>query len=445
MNSYQQLRKILPKNKSRPPVLHPEHTLVRKTLINSPRIYPEAILSKIFFIEAQAGQGKTTLALQWLEQVDTTHTWYQTGKEDRDPIFFFTGILLAIAQIKPFLQSSPLMEMLCNGEMGIPEIHGCIAALFQELTEHKPREDFVFVFDDLQLITASPQSLALFDKLLQTSPFFIHFILISRHPLEIDSLRSDSQHEIIHLTNKDLALSAMETMVLLHDIINIPMKWETVLELHKRTDGWIMGILLASQMFHLEKEELESIPSHHIKEYFQREILTHIPEEHKKTLMKLSLLDEIDPLFARKITGEYDIEKILEDLAHSNFFIHRRGGEKRIFTLHYLFREFLQNMAQQKLSPSTIETIFEEAAEFCLAKGRIAKSLYYYLQAENGEDCENLLQYKGMELLASNRHQTILSILQQVPEEFVKRHLWILLYRALANLDTNPTATLPAL
>ena len=445
MNSYQQICKTFPANKFRPPRLHPKQILKRSQLTNNPRIYPDAILPKILFIEAQAGQGKTTLAFQWLERVNMPHIWYQTGEEDKDPIFFYSGLLAAITRINPFLQSSPLMEMLNNGEVGALELQGCITALFRELAEHCLTKDFVLVLDDLHLAHTSPKSLAFLDKWLQASPFFMHFILISRRPLDIDALTSDSHLEVIHLTNGDLALSSMETMVLLQDILDIPVTWQNVLDLHQRTNGWIMGVLLASQMFPSGKKEIASIPLQHSKEYFQNEILDHIPKEQKRTLLKISFLDEIDPVFARKITGEYDIEEILENLVHTNCFVHVRGTEKKRFSLHHLFQEFLQDIAHQELSPRTIETILEEAGEFCLTNGRIEKSLSYFLQAGNGEASENVLRQKGMELLAGNRQTTLLFILQNLPEQFVNDHLWIRLYIALVTLDTDPADTLPTL
>ncbi len=445
MNSYQQICETFPVNKFRPPCLNPKQILKRPQLINNPRIYPDAILPKILFLEAQAGQGKTTLAFQWLERVSMPHIWYQAGEEDQDPIFFFSGLLVAIARINPLLQASPLMDMLINGEVGVLELQGCITALFLELAEHSLTKDFVLVLDDLHLTHNSPQSLLFLNKLLRTSPFFMHFILISRRPLEIDALASDSHLEIIHLANGDLALSSMETMVLLQDILDIPVTWQNVLQLHQRTNGWIMGVLLASQMFPSEKEGMQSIPLENSKEYFQREILSNIPEEQQKALLKISFLDEIDPIFARKITGEYDIEEILENLVYSNFFVHVRGKEKKRFSLHHLFQEFLQNIAHQELSPRTIETILEEAGEFCLTNGRIEKSLSYFLQAGNGEASENILRQRGMELLAGNRQRTLLSMLHSLPEHFIKDHLWIGLYINLATLDTDPAATLPNL
>ena len=80
----------VPVNKFIPPRLASSSYLFRAHLIRE-ILQKRGHGAKLFLIEAQGGQGKTTLAAQYLYDSNHNFAWYQVGPEDGDPIFFPDG------------------------------------------------------------------------------------------------------------------------------------------------------------------------------------------------------------------------------------------------------------------------------------------------------------------------------------------------------------------
>ena len=72
---------------------------------------------KILLIEAQAGQGKTILAAQYLERLNASFAWYQIGAEDGDPVLFMTSLLSCLMRALPGFHSPLLAQMIEKGEV----------------------------------------------------------------------------------------------------------------------------------------------------------------------------------------------------------------------------------------------------------------------------------------------------------------------------------------
>ena len=66
-------------NKFYPPQIDPARHLVRTRLLDD--LLSAEPPPKLILIEAQAGQGKSTLAAQYLSRLDCHSAWYQIGPE----------------------------------------------------------------------------------------------------------------------------------------------------------------------------------------------------------------------------------------------------------------------------------------------------------------------------------------------------------------------------
>ena len=79
------LNAIIPSNKFYPPHIDESQSLLRTGLLAT-KLPQDIATKKIILIEAQAGQGKTTLAYQFLNHSLHDYIWYQIGPEDSDPV-----------------------------------------------------------------------------------------------------------------------------------------------------------------------------------------------------------------------------------------------------------------------------------------------------------------------------------------------------------------------
>ena len=108
------IQHAIPSNKFYPPHIDETQSLLRKRLIED--VLPaNGRQAKIVAIEAQAGQGKTTLAYQYITHHRLNHIWYQIGKEDADPVLLLTSLLHSLTNTLEGFSSPQLLDIINKG------------------------------------------------------------------------------------------------------------------------------------------------------------------------------------------------------------------------------------------------------------------------------------------------------------------------------------------
>ena len=437
------LRYAIPVNKFYPPSLTASHYLFRVNLIREV-LQGQGQRGKIFLFEAQGGQGKTTLAAQYLHDSHHNFAWYQVGQEDSDPLFFLTAILLCLKEAMSSFSSPILEDMVVNGELNAGDLSRLVNILLTDLRKELT-SDFFIVFDDLHLLEHCEQSLSLLDFLLDSSPPQLRFILLSRRPVALQSRVLRYGNEVLQLNNRDLSLTVDEAETLMTDILALKFQKDVVGEINRITDGWVMGVLMATKALCLHKKEPQSLEevrkcfkSRNILDFFRQEVFAQIPVDYRNSIMKLSLLEEVSLDLAVKITGDSDIGAKSCHLVNGNYFAMTSDNNDQLCGFHHLFREFLQEKANKEFSAQEKKEIYQVAIEHSIAEKRMAEALRYCLYAENYAAMEQILITTGLGFMAMNRGATLLSILLAVPREIQFSHGWIALFIGIAFSETSP-------
>lgn len=437
----------IPANKFYPPRFAAGQNIFRPRLVLS-SLANKGQSKKVFLIEAQAGQGKTTLAAQYLQHTGATHVWYQVGVEDRDPVLLLTAMLASLKRALPAFASPQLEKMLADGEVSVLELRGAVNMMLADLDAFLDR-DFFIVFDDFHLLEGFEQSLSVIDYAIETSPPDLRFMLISRWGVSLQARALKFNRESLRLTNQDIAMSEEESAALLQSLLDGPLPAKTVRELLRATDGWTMGLILAGHAIGRAgalgqlKEVEDSIQQGQIPEYFKEEIFFHLPQEWQEPLLKLSFLDEIPIALAQQITGSVEVARQLEKLIEQNYFVRSLNEENTLFSFHHLFQEFLQERAQQEMGRATIDNLLHQAATFWMEQKRPQKAMLYYLRAEDYDSLVQMLAEEGMALVAMNRLGTLSEVLRAVPMEVIKKSGWFSYFFGIVTELNDPRASLP--
>ena len=442
MELFAKISQAIPANKFQPPHLAHEKVLRREDVFK--QHCNGSARPRILYLEAQAGQGKTTMVIQFLQQSDLPYCWYQVGAEDQDPILFISALMVGLTKAVPAFTSPLLVKKMVVGEVSLLDLPGCVNILLHDLAAVIDGE-LVIVIDDLHLLENSPVSVSLLDHLLKTAPDQIHFILASRRALPLEALATTANFGVLCLKNNDLALSRLEAMELIHEVLEAPVSWAQVEKIHQRTAGWVMGLVLAGQALLSGTDNLDTLSEGSIDDYFRREILVQLPGDLHMQLARLSFLDEIEIPLAVQVTGMADIGSRLSEFMERNNFVRSLDQEGQVFGFHHFFQDFLQQLGQEQLTSEMISEVLSSAASYSLAKGRIAKALTYHLKAGQFQEIVDLLRLQGMELLANNRNITLSAILGGIPATVIDQSAWLSLYVGLARLDLDPEATFPVL
>lgn len=448
------LLQSIPSIKFYPPRINQSHLIQRSTLIT--RHLAGALPSRLFIvIEAQAGQGKTTLVQQFLEHSLFPSIWYQVGPEDNDPLLLLLALRHALSRVFPRLSSAGLNALLENRRFNAEQLQQCVNILLHDVDALVEKDTFI-VFDDLHLLSETQQGRDVLDYLIDTAPPRLHFILTSRHPLHLRARSLRSSPHLVYLDSDDLALSPAEIEVLYDRLLGTTISRTEAVDIFSVTNGWIMGIILASHPFahkngpfHRKKHQTGTAclfnkeTNNLLFAYFEEEIFSHIPEPLRETLQILSFLDDIDTRLADKLTTVDNLAHLLGELADRNLFIYRLDNENRLFRFHHLFQEFLQMSGRKSLEAAAVSRIYQRAATAYLKQGHFDKALKTMQINGDFASMEQLLYRHGPHLAATGQAGTLLAILQLIPEEILNTHPWLSFYTGLLAIDVSPHQTLP--
>ncbi len=440
---------IVPSNKFYPPHIDKSQSLLRSALIEK-KLPSQNHNKKAVIIEAQAGQGKTTLAVQFLEYYNCTYIWYQIGMEDSDPIQLLSSLLTNLSTNLQDFNSPKLKSILTKGTIGPLDLIPCANILLHDLDKYLT-DDIYLVFDDLHLIAFDGLTNRLFEHIIDTSPPQVHFICLTRHPLEIKGKTIRNGSQITYLNTQDLALNNLEIEALFNGIFNKVISKQEAATIHRLTKGWIMGIILASHPISGRKDFWLNVPdtavssnpnTGHMLDYFEEEIFAQIPKDLHDSFLLLSFLQEIHSDLATEITSVDDFGTILSQMTEDNYFIYHLDDKHSTFRFHHFFQEFLQQRGRDRFSQQEVAKIHRQEADFYLRKEMIEKALTCYRNGEDYRIMEKVLKEHGMSLIAKNRTLTILTLLQTIPEQILFQHKWLTLYTGLLQVDFVPQKTL---
>lgn len=404
-------------------------------------------------LEAQAGQGKTTVIKQFLDRLGVDSAWYQITPEDADPAFFLAALHACLGDRLADRPAGADIRCQATGDVSCFDLPKRLDHLLNLLRQCL-KADLYLVFDDLHHLIAHESSLFIVNYLVENAPPTLHFILSSREPLPLDALRSvPGSLDVATLGNPELALDGHEVADLFQEVFRLPLSSETIREISLKTDGWVMGVLLFGlQMAKSQgehplngRDEAGGPGEADIREYFRRKVFDPLEPHLHEPLLTLSLLEDIPVALAEELTGEPAIGSHLIRLAQRNVFIRRLDPDATIFGLHHLFRQFLREKAEAELSPERVRRIHRQAGQFFLLGGNHSQALRSFLKAGDYAAIEEALHTCGTAMLGANQTATLTAILGAIPEPDLERLGWASLILALAHLDFAPARALPLL
>src|SRR5919198_709349 len=134
----------IPAYKLCPPPLDPARHLTRDSLVKA--LLSQRQRHRLILLEAQAGQGKTILAAQFISRLKSPCGWYQIGPEDADPPRFLSTLLSCLMSAFTGFASPLLADMLRKGEINASEYPRYLEILCTDLAKGVTRDSWL-VFD----------------------------------------------------------------------------------------------------------------------------------------------------------------------------------------------------------------------------------------------------------------------------------------------------------
>ncbi len=420
----------------------------RGDVLSRPRLLAlinSLVEKRLMLISAPAGYGKTSLMVDFVNSSELPVCWYAIDKLDFDPNRFIAYLVAAIQLKFPGFGGSTLAAL--QGETrpfdGDHFATIFINDLLENVTEH-----FLIVLDDYHLITDSLQIRNFITRLLLDAAENLHVAILSRSLLSLPAIpiltiRSD----VGGISYEELEFTAEEIKKLYQENLKQTLSLESSEELRKSTEGWITGIVLASQFNSSQRDSrsrLMRVSGDGLESFFLH-VIDQLPHDLRQCLLLTSLLEEFNSERCEKIIGSAlalenpDWNGWLEQIQHNNLFVIPVGDDGEWLRYHPLFMDFLQTQVNKEYPTET------RAIEMALAKSWMDAREYdrafaIFRQLNATDEVVELIELSGPSLASDGRIATLSAWLDSVPGFVINTRPFIISlqgYVALAVGDTN--------
>jgi LuxR family transcriptional regulator, maltose regulon positive regulatory protein len=392
---------------------------------------------KLILILGQAAQGKTSLAVSWINKSTMPSAWLNLDPEDSDPVNLFYALvhsLQGVFQDVDFTSTLNLPSISLGPREELPLFRDWALAVFGAIPV-----PVRVVFDGLERLTAGTTSFRLIQVLLDYMPSHLHFLFLSREmpPLELQAL--EMKGEAFILTNEELCFTPEETRQFVRELRGLVLNYKAVKRLQELTEGWIGGLVLMCELLVRVPDPLrENFISARTASQFRGEICRYFgdsifaarPGQVQEVLIKSSILNVLEPDFIQDLLGIQNAREILQDFARKNLFVHSSfDGRKGLsFRFHQLFRDFLRTRFKTDLPLAEQQALYRRAGALSEARGDMEGALKHYLQARAYPLATAALERVGLDLVKLGRIADLSRWLEPLPQDLVQGNPWLLFY-----------------
>ncbi len=392
---------------------------------------------KLILLLGQAAQGKTTLAVSYVNASPVPSAWVNLGPEDTDAVNLFYLLAHALQRVLPEVDFSPALSypaVALSPREERPLFRDWLLALLNRLPG-----PVQVVLDGLDRLAPGASAFRFLQILLDMLPTHLRLLILSREMPPVDIQQLEEREEVFRLTNADLAFNLAETTKYFHAIRKFRLSPDLVQRIHQLTEGWIGGLVLfcdsldwvpESQRERYVSQELAGKFIWNIFQYFGERILSLLPREVQEFLIKSSILDVVEPDFVREAMGLSNPQAILEDLVKRNLFVQSIYDKKRgqSYRYHPLFKEFLQAKFQSLMAQEHQTDSYYQAASLSERREDLEAAVKYYLRAQAYPEAASAMERVGLKLIRVGKTQELAQWLAALPEELVNANPWLLVY-----------------
>lgn len=383
---------------------------------------------KLVTISAPAGYGKTVLLADYANRAFKPCSWLSFDATDNDPTVFIESLVLSIKQVFPRFAAhsefvSGLVEAMRDSQKGI-EV--CVRQLVNEIYV-SIKDNFDLILDDYHVVENQPQIDRLVNTLLLYLPENCRVLLSCRTIPSLDLTSLLIQGDVVGLGVNELKMDPEEVYRMLAGHYNLPLSRQEALELAEKTEGWVTGIMLASDKFIYSLESPAVFASQtQLFNYLTTQILHQLPAELQNFLVESSVLEfltveicadllELEPQKAASYLGECEHRRLFLNPVQTGPGNSAGSGSASYYRYHSLFRNFLLDRLQKKF-PERHLYLFGRAADLFIRQGDLENGMANLLQSKSYQAALKLLRQVGEKELQTGRSATLQNWLDALPE-----------------------------
>ncbi|HEX9112721.1 MAG TPA: BTAD domain-containing putative transcriptional regulator [Nitrospirota bacterium] len=410
---------------------------------------------KLVIIHGQAGQGKSTLAADYVRSLRSPFIWYNVDREDDNPSVFFSCLGQAVQRVFP--RQVPEIPSAPINRFGIGSLESAVVRWLAQVMGSLP-QPLLVVFDEFNNITPTPDVRTLTKIFLESTPPQIRFMLVSRTRPDIELARLRARQALGELSGNDLKFNDAETHELFNSVYGMPMPESETSAVNRLAEGWPAGLVLMHEYLAGEPERgkkeallgsgIEGFRTH-VFDYLAQEVFSSLNRDLQRFLLRTSITDYLPLELMERLAGlpgpkkavAASVRTVVGDLRARNLFVTALDDDASVIRYHALFREFLQRKLIAQTDPAVVRKLYSIAASYYEASGDSVRMVDLLISSGQFDQAVREIESRGLELITRGQIQTVLRWIQALPLDFGNRP-WFLLYRATAFRFIDPGAAL---
>jgi LuxR family maltose regulon positive regulatory protein len=350
----------------------------------APRLHAESVFrhrlvdqltasdARVWLLSAPAGFGKTTLVTQAIDATTDEVAWFSIDRADNDGVRFWTHLAAAVLGDGPELDE--LTERLD------PDHLDATADEIVTRIEQDARP-LTIVLDDLHEITNNEITESV-SRIVTHLPANLRVVMTSRVDPGLPIGRLRAHGALAEVRAQDLAFTVGEASVVFDGV-----DLETVEGIVSRTEGWATALrLLAVSIGGLVTvdDALDSLGTDRsdIADFLSVEALGSLRPEVQRFLVSTSIVDELTPELADRLSETPGSLATLRELARSQVFTDLVDPATNTFRYHRLFREFLRQRSDE-LHPDVLARLHQRAADWHTQHENPTATIHHAIAAGN--------------------------------------------------------------
>ncbi len=378
-------------------------------LIERPRLLSrlaDSLAVPLTLITAPAGFGKTTLVVQWLDQLQAADApgppsvWLSCGEHDGELGLFLSYFITALRGIFPNACQATLALL---DALPPPSAETLVATLINDMDTlgHDPATGetthYIIVLDDYDAIHDAAIDDLMAD-LLRYPPPGMHLVVTSRRNPGLPLSRLRTRHQLVEVRSRDLRLDAAETSAFLARRLPHALSDAEIDTLAEQTEGWLTALHLATVHLREVAEPAQAVTdlqgnARYVMDYLLDEVLARQTPALQGCLLKTSILDSFcAPLceaVCREAAGNGDT--FIARLEAFNLFLVGLDGVGVWYRYHHLFQQLLRRQLARRYSEAEIAALHRQASAWFAGQGLIEEATRHALAANDIDDALSLL------------------------------------------------------
>ncbi|MEN4920991.1 LuxR C-terminal-related transcriptional regulator [Achromobacter spanius] len=363
---------------------------------------------KVVVARGPAGYGKTTLLAQCqarLQARSLRTAWLTLDRADNDLPRFLRCLTAALG-----VQAEPA---------GTAAAHDSEDTLALALVEAVASQGapFALVLDEFEAITA-PAVLDLVQDLIGRLPAHARLLIGSRHTPGLALGRLRTANQLLEIDAAQLCFSLDEANRFFARRQPALMPAEVEL-LHRKTEGWIAALCLASASLARQPSaaafiERFSGSDQSVADYLAEDVLASQTPALRQFLLRTSILKQLSAPLCQALLPGMDCADLLRQLENGHVLLTRTAADGHHYRYHSLFSSYLQSQLHAQ-APSDVADLHLAASRWYEDQGRPVPAIDHAIDGGDFGRALALLQTHAESLLAEGRMRLLSRWLGQLP------------------------------